>query len=98
MATIGYRSAVVQLPHWVRIHGTIAWLAWLALHLITLLGRRNRISALINMSSRYLTWRYGGGFIVGDDITAGPPLNASPGRQAIGHTGTDATPSSPEPG
>jgi len=99
MATIGYRSAVVQLPHWVRIHGTTAWLAWLALHLFTLLGRRNRISALVNMSSRYLAWRYGGGFIVGDDITAGPtPLNTPAGRQAIGNTGADATPSGLEPG
>ena len=43
MATIGYRSAVVELPRRVRIHGTLAWLAWLALHLITLLGGRNRI-------------------------------------------------------
>jgi NADH dehydrogenase len=99
MATIGYRSAVVQLPHRVRIHGTMAWLAWLALHLLTLLGRRNRISALVNMSSRYLTWRYGGGFIVGDDITAGPTaLNAPADRQVIGHTNTDPTPSGLEPG
>jgi NADH dehydrogenase len=52
MATIGYRSAVVQLPPRLRIHGTLAWLAWLALHLVTLLGGRNRISALVNMSSR----------------------------------------------
>ena len=33
MATIGRRSAVVELPHRVRIRGTIAWVAWLALHL-----------------------------------------------------------------
>jgi Pyridine nucleotide-disulphide oxidoreductase len=39
MATIGYRSAVVQLPRGVRVRGTPAWLA---LHLITLLGGRNR--------------------------------------------------------
>ena len=31
MATIGYRSAVVQLPHRVRARGTPAWLTWLAL-------------------------------------------------------------------
>jgi NADH:quinone reductase (non-electrogenic) len=57
MATIGYRSAVVQLPGQLRIRGTTAWLAWLALHLVTLLGGRNRISALVNMSWRYLSWR-----------------------------------------
>jgi len=72
-ATIGYRSAVVALSHRVRIHGTLAWLAWLVLHLITLLGRRNRISALVNMSWRYFTWRRGGGLIVGDGMTGLTP-------------------------
>jgi NADH:ubiquinone reductase (H+-translocating) len=69
MATIGYRSAVVELPRRVRMRGTLAWLVWLALHLITLLGGRNRISALVNMSSRYLTWQRGGGLIVGDGLS-----------------------------
>ena len=69
MATIGYRSAVVELPRQVRMRGTLAWLVWLALHLITLLGGRNRISALVNMSSRYLTWQRGGGLIVGDGLS-----------------------------
>jgi NADH dehydrogenase len=70
MATIGHRSAVVELPIGIRVRGTIAWLAWLALHLITLLGNRNRISALVNLSWRYLTWSRGGGVIVGDDQPA----------------------------
>jgi NADH:quinone reductase (non-electrogenic) len=67
MATIGHRSAVVDLPSGIRFRGTIAWVAWLALHLITLLGGRNRISALVNLSWRYLTWSRGGGVIVGDE-------------------------------
>ncbi|HVB46587.1 MAG TPA: NAD(P)/FAD-dependent oxidoreductase [Streptosporangiaceae bacterium] len=67
MATIGHRSAVVELPSRIRVRGTLAWLAWLALHLIALLGNRNRISALVNLSWRYLTWSRGGGVIVGDD-------------------------------
>jgi NADH dehydrogenase len=99
MATIGYRSAVVQLPRHVRIHGTAAWLAWLALHLITLLGSRNRVTALINMSWRYFTWQHGGGLIVGDDLPAGPTArNAPASRQSAGHASTDPTPGSPEPG
>ncbi|HUY52315.1 MAG TPA: NAD(P)/FAD-dependent oxidoreductase [Streptosporangiaceae bacterium] len=67
MATIGRRSAVVELPHRVKVRGTLAWLAWLALHLLTLLGNRNRLSAMLNLSWRYLTWGHGGGVIVGDD-------------------------------
>jgi NADH dehydrogenase len=77
MATIGRRSAVVELPHGVRIHGTLAWLAWLGLHLFYLLGGRNRMSALLNLSYRYLIWGHGGGVIVGDDppaaLPGGPP-------------------------
>lgn len=85
MATIGRRSAVVQLPRGLRVRGTLAWLAWLALHLITLLGGRNRLSALLNLSWRYLAWGHGGGIIVGDDppaVLPGDLPRAVPGGQA----------------
>src|SRR5690348_14821558 len=85
MATIGRRSAVVELPHGVRIHGTLAWLAWLGLHLFYLLGGRNRLSALLNLSYRYLIWGHGGGVIVGDDPAGalpGGPLQLQPGATA----------------
>ena len=70
MATIGRRSAVVQLPHHVHVRGTLAWFAWLALHLVTLLGNRNRLSAMINLSYRYLSWGHGGAVIVDSDPPA----------------------------
>jgi NADH dehydrogenase len=70
MATIGRRSAVVQFPRGMRVTGTLAWLAWLALHLFYLLGYRNRISTLINLTWRYIAWGHGGGVIVGDDPPA----------------------------
>ena len=78
MATIGRRSAVVQIPRAPAVRGTLAWFAWLALHLVTLLGGRNRIAALVNLSWRYLTWRRGGGLIVGDDPAPRPSVY-SPG-------------------
>ena len=89
MATIGYRSAVVEMPYRVRIHGTLAWLAWLALHLIFLLGGRNRISALINMSWRYLVWRRGGGLILGDGMTGLTPPSGSGGPRAVDYASAD---------
>jgi NADH dehydrogenase len=79
MATIGRRSAVVQLPQGLRIRGTLAWLAWLGLHIVTLLGNRNRISTLLNLSWRYLTWGHGGGLIVGDEPPAAP-VGQAPGE------------------
>jgi NADH:ubiquinone reductase (H+-translocating) len=67
MATIGRRSAVVQLASGLRLRGTLAWLAWFALHLFYLLGGRNRVSTLINLTYRYISWGHGGAVIVGDD-------------------------------
>ncbi len=85
MATIGRGSAVVQLARGQRLRGTIAWLAWLGLHLVTLLGNRNRISALINLSWRYLAWNHGGGLVVGDDqadhADAGPHAGGADAAQ-----------------
>jgi NADH dehydrogenase len=78
MATIGRRSAVVQLAGGRRFTGTIAWLAWLALHLLYLLGNRNRIATLINLSFRYIAWGHGGGVIVGDE-----PTEPLPGGDAL---------------
>jgi len=67
MATIGRRSAVVQLGRGLRLRGTLAWLAWFALHLVYLLGGRNRVSTLVNLTDRYVFWGHGGAVIVGDE-------------------------------
>jgi NADH dehydrogenase len=56
MATIGRRSAVAELPGGIRFGGTIGWLSWLAVHLVFLIGFRNRIVVLVNWAWNYLTW------------------------------------------
>jgi NADH dehydrogenase len=71
LATIGNRAAVVQLSSGVKLTGTIAWAAWVALHLWYLLGGRNRIETLINLGYRYLIWPRQTGAIIGD--VADPP-------------------------
>jgi NADH dehydrogenase len=81
MATIGRRSAVVQLAHGTRITGTLAWFAWLGLHLVYLLGNRNRIATLINLTWRYIAWGHGGGVIVGDEPTS--PVPEDPTGKAV---------------
>lgn len=67
MATIGRRAAVAELPRGPAIHGTLGWLAWLALHVVYLIGFRNRIIVLINWSWRYLSWGSGPRLIVGEE-------------------------------
>ena len=71
-----------------RIQGTAAWLAWLVLHLIALLGARNRISALVNLSCRYLTWQHSGSGIIGDHPPASP-LHIVASQPTIGSAGTN---------
>ncbi|HWG15572.1 MAG TPA: NAD(P)/FAD-dependent oxidoreductase [Streptosporangiaceae bacterium] len=79
-ATIGRRSAVIELAHGPDFTGTLAWLGWLGLHLFYLLGGRNRVSALINLGWRYMTWGHGGTVIVGDEPThSDEPAASRPG-------------------
>ena len=53
MATIGRGDAVLQMPIGLKLKGVIAWIGWIVLHLVFLLGGRNRIQTLINLGSRY---------------------------------------------
>lgn len=74
MATIGRRAAVAELPHLPALRGGLAWLAWLGLHLVTLLGMRNRLSVLVNWAWNYLTWDRGPRLI----FEPPPPASADP--------------------
>ncbi|MEZ4869197.1 MAG: NAD(P)/FAD-dependent oxidoreductase [Caldilineaceae bacterium] len=56
MATIGRSRAVAWIYNRVALTGRLAWLAWLGLHLIMLLGFRNRINVFINWVWTYLTY------------------------------------------
>jgi NADH dehydrogenase len=66
MATIGRHAAVAQLRYGPIWRGTIGWLAWLGLHLIYLVGFRNRVVVLVNWAWRYLDWPSGPRLIVAD--------------------------------
>lgn len=59
MATIGRNDAVVELPGHVTITGYPGWLAWLGLHLVYLIGFRNRASVLVDWTWNYLTYDRG---------------------------------------
>lgn len=64
MATIGRRRAVAWIFNKVQLSGFIAWLAWLGLHLITLLGFRNRLQVFINWVWNYFTYDRSGRIIL----------------------------------
>ncbi|MEZ4733226.1 MAG: FAD-dependent oxidoreductase [Caldilineaceae bacterium] len=56
MATIGRRRAVAWIYNRIQLTGLMAWFAWLGLHLIMLLGFRNRVNVFINWAWNYLTY------------------------------------------
>ncbi|MCP4418584.1 MAG: FAD-dependent oxidoreductase, partial [Chloroflexi bacterium] len=56
MATIGRRRAVAWIYNKIPLQGYPAWVAWLALHLLTLLGFRNRLNVFVNWVWNYFTY------------------------------------------
>ncbi|MEY2522032.1 MAG: hypothetical protein QOJ66_597, partial [Ilumatobacteraceae bacterium] len=64
MATIGRNQAVVEFPNGLRFHGLIGWLMWLGLHLIELMGFRNRANVFVNWAWNYVTYDRGSRLLV----------------------------------
>lgn len=54
MATIGRGDAVLQTPVGIKLRGVPAWLGWIGLHIVYILGGRNRTQTLLSLASRYL--------------------------------------------
>ena len=57
---------MAELPNGWRFHGFVGWLMWLALHLVELMGFRNRANVLVNWAWNYLTYDRGSRLLVRD--------------------------------
>lgn len=55
MATIGRNRAVVDAPGF-KLQGTLAWFVWMFVHLLSLVGFRNKLVTLVNWSYNYFTY------------------------------------------
>jgi NADH dehydrogenase len=55
MATIGRHRAVADLPFW-KTQGILAWMMWLLIHLLYILGTKNKIFVFLNWVWNYLTY------------------------------------------
>jgi len=55
MATVGRNRAVVDLPFW-KFQGFFAWLTWMFVHLMSIVGVKNRVLTLINWVWSYITY------------------------------------------
>ncbi|MBT8231631.1 MAG: NAD(P)/FAD-dependent oxidoreductase, partial [Bacteroidia bacterium] len=55
MATIGRNKAVCDLPR-MKFSGFFAWLLWLFVHLMSLIGFKNKIFVMLNWMWNYMTY------------------------------------------
>jgi NADH:ubiquinone reductase (H+-translocating) len=56
MATIGRASAVANLPI-MQLKGLIGWLAWLFVHILNLIGFRNRLVVMVQWAWSYFSYQ-----------------------------------------
>lgn len=66
MATIGRKAAVANFQG-MQFKGFFAWLMWLFVHLVFLIGMSNRISVFLHWVWSYFTWKRGARIIMGKD-------------------------------
>jgi NADH dehydrogenase len=83
MATIGRAEAVIVTKHFAQ-HGLIAWLVWWVVHIVALVGFRNRLLVMFHWAWSWLTFKRGARLITGV-IGALPPVHSigADGRVAL---------------
>ncbi len=77
MATIGRSAAVAQIGR-LEFSGWLAWAVWLLVHLIFLIGFRNKAAVLLQWTYSYFTYKLGARIVTGlDGAGEGSSLSAS---------------------
>jgi len=80
LATIGRAAAVAQFGK-LELSGYFAWLAWLFIHILFLIGFRNRLLVMIQWAWSYLTYERGARLITGSDELPGWTETSLPARE-----------------
>jgi NADH dehydrogenase len=68
LATIGRAKAIADFG-WIRVSGFLAWLLWLFIHVMKLIGFRNRVLVLTQWAWAYFTYQRSVRLITGHDDT-----------------------------
>lgn len=82
MATIGHSRAVAMIGA-VKWSGFLAWLAWLGVHLLFLVGFTNKVTVVIRWVWAFFTRRQGARVITSDDGRGITPSTTTPPTSAI---------------
>ena|ERR1700688_4341202 len=70
LATIGRAAAIAQFGKF-ELSGYFAWLAWLFIHILFLIGFRNRLIVMIQWAFSYFSYERGARLITGSDELPG---------------------------
>ena len=84
LATVGRSYAIADI-HGVRLRGILGWLTWMGVHILYLIGFRNRLLVMMQWAWQYLTYQRGARLITHLDAEPAPPQtvgSARPARQA----------------
>jgi NADH:ubiquinone reductase (H+-translocating) len=68
LATIGRHSAIADFG-WIRLTGFVAWVLWGIVHILFLIGFRNRASVFLNWVWAWVTYGRGARLITGEMTT-----------------------------
>jgi NADH dehydrogenase len=72
LATIGRAAAIAQFGK-LHISGFLAWLSWLFIHIMFLIGFRNRVLVMIQWAWSYITFKRGARLITGESRVIAVP-------------------------
>ncbi len=70
LATIGRAAAVAEFGR-IHISGFVAWLSWLFIHILFLIGFRNRLLVFVQWAWSYVTYERGARLITGSTYLPG---------------------------
>jgi NADH dehydrogenase len=80
LATIGRSSAVAEV-NGVKLSGPVAWLTWLFVHVLFLIGFRSRVQVLWEWFWAYVTFSRGARLITGQSRSIVPPVPGATDEQ-----------------
>jgi NADH:ubiquinone reductase (H+-translocating) len=78
MATVGRNKAVVEMPNNMRVQGFFAWVIWMFVHLLFLIGFRSKLVVLMNWIWSYFTYDKGTRLIIRPYVKPNNPFPPVP--------------------
>jgi NADH dehydrogenase len=82
MATIGRSRAIAQFGGF-KLSGVVAWTVWLFVHIMLLVGFRNKVSVLMQWAWAYFTWDRGARLITTSGLDKSRSSRPSPNLNGV---------------